>query len=193
MDRLFVTVLFLLICVSFINCDSVDLGAQMNDTVEVIQTTNTSLTKIYPNPFTTFLADLNQKIQNINGDRQLDEDILYKQLAGFPLLPPFVETLRTYFKLAYRSYILFQPEIKFGQCLIKYFYMRFPRVMRFFQWRNLSVYIRRLYVASGRMANNVVTRTIFKWFVIVSNEYLQYKSCASSQAMHCGLLKFVLS
>lgn len=172
MHRLVVIFFILvLICVPFLKCDSVDLSAQTNDTVEEIKLTNTNLIKTYPNPIGNLLIELqdlmnapNQIDQKSNSVKQSEEDLLFKQIVGFPVLPPFVETMRAYFKLAYKSYILLQPEIKFGQCLTKYFYMRFPSVMRFFQWQNFSKYIRRVYIASGAMVNNVVTRTIFTWF-----------------------------
>lgn len=173
MDRLAVKVfIVVVIYVPFIRSDSIDSSAQSNGTVEVIKPTNTNLIKTYPNPIGNLLIELqdlyntpnqmNQK--SLKSGQQSEEDLIIKQVAGFPVLPPFVETMRAYFKLAYKSYILLQPEIKFGQCLTKYFYMRFPNFMRFFQWQNLSKYIRRVYIASGRMANNVVTRTIFTWF-----------------------------
>lgn len=152
MNRLVVKVFILLTFVLFIKCDSVDssVAAPMHDTVEVLKSSNTT--------------SIDRRVEKSSGAQQSEEDLLIKQLAGFPDLPPFLETMRSYFKLAYKSYVLLQPEIKFGQCLVKYFYMRFPRVMRYFQWQNLSKYIRRVYVVSGRMANNVVTRTVFKWF-----------------------------
>lgn len=173
MDRLVVKVFIVtIICVPFIRCDSVDTSAQTNDTVEVMEPTDTSLIKTSANPVSNLLIELQDPMNTSNrinqksnsGQQSVEDVLLSKQIAGFPDLPPFVETLRAYFKLAYKSYVLLQPEIKFGQCLTKYFYIRFPNFMRFFQWRNLSKYIRRLYSVSGRMVNNVVTRTIFTWF-----------------------------
>lgn len=163
MDRLLVKILIIvLICVLFINCEkSVDFSASTNGTVQMVKPTNTTLSKTYPNPIGNFLMELRNLVNTPN---QINQPGNYKQIAGFPDLPPFIETLRAYFKMAYKSYILFQPEIKFGQCLTKYFYMRFPAAMRFFQLQNLSKYIRRMYSVSGRMMNNVVTRTIFTWF-----------------------------
>lgn len=166
MDQLAVKVLFVLIWLPFITCDSVDLSAQINGSLVHVKPANlTILSKKYP--IGAFLVELRSlfKIpdQKIQRSDEVDH-LLFKQLAGFPILPPFVESIRSYFKLAYKSYILFQPEIKFGQCMIKYFYMRYPRVMRFFQWKNLSKYIQSLYVVSGKLVNNVVTRSIFSWF-----------------------------
>lgn len=172
-----------------VKCDSnVDvLSAQTNSTIEVIKTTNTTIPKTYPNPdpIVNFLMELqnpdskdnlSMELRNlVNILNQINQrtssvqqksggSVSNKQIAGFPELPPFIETLRKYFKMAYKSYLMFQPEVKFGQCITKYFYMRFPAAMRFFQMQNLSKYIRRMYSVSGIMTNNIITRTIFTWF-----------------------------
>lgn len=166
MDRIIVKVfVIVLICLSFIECYSVDLSEKTNATVEVDTSPNTTIT----NESSTELQNLVDKPIQINersssGIKQLGAVVSNKQIPGLPDIPPFVETLRRYFKMAYKSFILFQPEIKFGQCLIKYFYMRFPSTMRLFQLPNLTKYIRRMYSVSGRMTNNIVTRTIFSFF-----------------------------
>lgn len=166
MDRLIVKgFIIVLMCLSFIECYSVDLSEQTNGSVEMDTSPNTTLTKESSTKQQN-LADNQIQINEKSGSgtSQPTAVVSTKQIPGLPDIPPFVETLRSYFKMAYKSYLLFQPEIKYGQCLIKYFYMRFPNVMRFFQLPNFSKYIRRMYSVSGAMTNNIVTRTIFSFF-----------------------------
>lgn len=152
MDQSAVKVLFVLNCLLFLKCERA--------IAEVKPPANsTDITNFSVESQPVFSKSPQQRVQ-----RSAESDILQKQLAGLPDLPPFIETLRSYLKLAYRAYILLQPEIKFGQCMTKYFYMRYPALMRVFQWKYLSKYVRSFYSVSGRMVNNVVTRTIFGFF-----------------------------
>lgn len=155
------------ICLSFKECDSVDvdLSEQTTSTVEVEKAPSIAITNTTSAELQNLVLNLNQLIQKINsGQQRSGADMMSKEIAGYPDLPPFIETLRAYFKMAYKSYLLFQPEIKFGQCIIKYFYMRFPNTMRIFRPPDLMKYIRRMYSVSGIMTNNIITRTIFSFF-----------------------------
>lgn len=78
-----------------------------------------------------------------------------------PTLQPFFETARSYIKTGYRTYLLLNPEVKMGQCVIRYFYTQYPGVMRFFQAENISKFIRRLYIFVGRFVNSILSGDIF--------------------------------
>lgn len=168
MDQLVACIFIVMIFVCCSKCEGVDYntsGRQLNATIAAAQS---------PKPICDILLEL-QKLNNTKTElmvqkpkrtKRLDEDLILKQLIGFSTIFgfPFYETTRAYFKIAYRTYLLLQPEFKFFQCMIKYFYMRFPQTMQMFQMQNLSKYIRQVYVVSGIMANNMMTRTIFSWF-----------------------------
>lgn len=104
--------------------------------------------------------------------KEIRNDFTYKQstfpsvpsFLTFPTVPtlqPFFESFRSYIKTGYRTYLLLNPEVKMGQCVIKYFYTQYPNVMRFFQVQNISKSIRRLYFFVVKFVNSILSGDIF--------------------------------
>lgn len=76
-------------------------------------------------------------------------------------LQPFFETIRNYIKTGYRTYLLLNPEVKMGQCVVKYFYTQYPNVLKFFRVQNLTKFIRRLYSVVTKYANDIMSGNLF--------------------------------
>lgn len=164
MYQLIVNAFIVLICVPFSKCDCIGLSASAKTNVTVVPRNS-------PYPIGKFLDEFmnsdnisEQTVKASHSVRQSEEDLIFKQLVGYSTLFPYLESTRTYLKIMYKSYILLQPEIKFVQCLTKHFYMRYPNAMRFFQWQNLSSYIRRVYGVSGWMVNSAAIRMLFNLY-----------------------------
>lgn len=85
---------------------------------------------------------------------------LYRQMN----LPPLFETVKSYAKYAYKTYMLLNPEVKAGQCLVKLVYTRYPGFMRLFRMQNLSRLVRRLYFVLTKYMNNILNGDVFSWY-----------------------------
>lgn len=57
--------------------------------------------------------------------------------------------------------MLLNPEVKMGQCIVKYFYTQYPNVVKFFQIQNLTKFIRRLYYIVTKYADDIMNGNLF--------------------------------
>lgn len=91
------------------------------------------------------------------------ENIEEKQSSVLPTAQPFFETTRSFIRSAYKSYLLLNPEIAFIQCLVKQLYMKYPVLVNFFQYQNLSKFMRNVYVVFVKFMNNIINADVLKW------------------------------
>lgn len=174
MNSIILILISILICVSVSLCDSFETIQPINDSVSV-QPVGT----IFNNGASDLVENLLMQIKNIisepvqtNTSRSSTEKLYQKDsnnlrqsslLPVLPDFPPFFNAIRNYFKTIYRSYLLLNPEVNFGQCIAKYLYIEYPLVMRIFQRQNITIFLRRLYVVAGKFINNIINRYIFDW------------------------------
>lgn len=89
-----------------------------------------------------------------------EKGLLSKQQMSFPNFQPYLEPVRSYIKTAYKTYLLLSPEMRFGQCLYKYLYMKYP-ILRYFRVENLRLVVRRAYRSVVRFLNSILSGSIF--------------------------------
>lgn len=165
----------ILICVLCAYCENVESDLQaINSTIEK------SSGKSVPDPVENLVVQIKKLISLFNQESQTKLNLkpslgdglhrkgvkTLRQLSVLPVLPdfpPFFETIRSYFKLAYKSYLLLNPEVKFGQCIVKYLYTEYPVVMRFFRTQNITNFFRRMYIVMGKFMNNIINGKLFNW------------------------------
>lgn len=165
-------IFIILICVSCAYCENVKSDLQViNSTIE--KSSSIMLETSFPDPGENLLIQIKKLISLFSqesrtrhpddGIRRKDRQQFKQLLPVLPDFPPFFETIRSYFKLAYKSYLLLNPEVKFGQCIVKYLYTEYPAVMRFFRTQNISNFFRRMYIVMGKFMNNIINGKIFNW------------------------------
>lgn len=69
------------------------------------------------------------KTNDIN-DRQISR---VTDLTLKPVIAPYIEPVRSYIKRAYKTYITLNPEVRFGQCIVKHFYVEYGPLIKFIQ------------------------------------------------------------
>lgn len=161
---------------AFAQCEHSNSGSNSNSVGSaVVKPLETTLKKTSPDPIQSLLVQFfkllikpDQKsemnFRQTEDDKYQGEQIAAKQLnVVLPTLPPFFEKIRSYFKMAYKTYLLMNAEVKFGQCIVKYLYTEYPSVMRFFRMENFSNFARRLYIVVGKFMNNIINTNIFSW------------------------------
>lgn len=166
---LFFITLICLTIVSVVECDnlSTESRTEIVDSKSSIelQSPIDNLLKRFHELFGSTNPDTQKSFQTSENENNLGNQRSNRQLLTVPTLPPFLETIRSYFKTAYKTYLLLNAEVKFGQCLVKYLYIRFPNTVRFFQLQNLTKYARRVYIAMGKMISNFFKNgNIFDWY-----------------------------
>lgn len=171
MRQFLVNVAIILFCISFVQCEYIGPKSQVIGRVEdepletTLSTTTYDTSDLFEQIFKLIITPDQKSHSEAKEHRHSEEKRIAKQLnVVLPSLPPFFERVRSFFKMAYKTYLLMNAEVKFGQCIVKYFYTQYPSVMKFFRMQNFSNFARRVYILTGKIMQNIVNAAnIFSW------------------------------
>lgn len=171
-----ITVLF---CVSLGQCDNSELNTQVNFSHAEKLPFSNSVDMLHNMLHGATNKSTHNNIENIVAKNQteLDYNFLYKQSSASPTLQSFFETTRSYIRSAYRTYLVLNPEITFVQCLVKQLYITNPDLVHFFQFKNLSKFMRSMYVVFVKFMNNIINADLFTWSdtMVEDRKRIEYK------------------
>lgn len=114
------------------------------------------------NHLQTFADDRSQ-LNNVENAVVIASSLL-KQQNVFSSLQSIFAVVKSYIKSAYRLYLVMNPEWKFGQCMVKLVYTRYPGFMRLFRAQNISLLSRRLYFILTKYMSNIINGNVFAWY-----------------------------